>query len=233
MRFRLLACDYDRTLATDGLVGDPVRSALRDVRDSGRLVVLVTGRNKAELLDVFTELRLFDRLVVENGALMLDPERGTERQLCAAVSEALLDELRRRGIGPLIVGRSVISTPVENHEAVHASAADLGLDLALIPNVDSLMIMPGGCGKASGLAAAATELSVPLSEVVAVGDGENDLALIETAGVGVAVENAVPELKEQADIVLSKPRQDGIIDLCRSLAQRDLADLLEASAAAI
>lgn len=233
MRFRLLACDYDRTLATDGLVGEPVRAALRAVRDSGRLVVLVTGRNLEELLDVFTDLRLFDRLVVENGALMLDPEHDSERLLCAAVSEVLLDELRRRRIGPLIVGRSVISTPVENHEAVRATAADLGLDLALIPNVDSLMVMPGGCGKASGLAAAAAELSVPLSEVVAVGDGENDLALIETAGVGVAVDNAVPELKEQADIVLAKPRQAGIIDLCRSLAERDLADLLEASAAAI
>ncbi|MBV8529180.1 MAG: HAD family phosphatase [Candidatus Dormibacteraeota bacterium] len=233
MRFRLLACDYDRTIATDGVVTEPVRTALRAVRDSGRHVVLVTGRNMEELLDVFPELRLFDRLVLENGALMLDPERNTERLLCAAVSQALLAELRRRGVGPLIVGRSVISTPVENHEAVGAAAADLGLDLALIPNVDSLMVMAGGCGKASGLAAAAAELSVELAEVVAVGDGENDVAMIDCAGIGVAVQRAVPELKEEADIVLQRPGQDGIVDLCRSLAQRDLADLLEAGAAAI
>ena len=233
MRFRLLACDYDRTIATDGVVQEPVRAALRAVRDSGRLLVLVTGRNLAELLDVFTDLRLFDRLVVENGALMLDPQRNVQRLLCAAVSEPLLEELRRRGVGPLIVGRSVISTPIENAEAVRAIAADLDLDVALIPNVDSLMVMPGGCGKASGLGAAAAELSVPLAEAVAVGDGENDVAMIECAGIGVAVQHAVPELKEQAAIVLQRPRQDGIIDLCRSLAERDLADLLEASPAAI
>lgn len=233
MRFRLLACDYDRTIATDGVVGEAVRAALRAVRASGRRLVLVTGRNTEELLDVFTELRLFDRLVVENGALMLDPERDVERLLCAPASTRLLEELRQRGIGPLIVGRSVLSTPIENDEAVRATAADLGLRLALIPNVDSLMIMAAGCGKAAGLEAAAAELSVPLAEAVAVGDGENDVALIDCAGVGVAVAHAVPELKEHADIVLQLPSPEGIIDLCRSLAERDLADLLEASAAAL
>ena len=231
MRFRLLACDYDRTIATDGVVGEAVRAALRAVRDSGRLLVLVTGRNMEELLDVFTELRLFDRLVVENGGLMLDPRRDVERMLCAPVSGRLLEELRRRGIGPLIVGRSVLSTPIENDEAVRATAADLGLRLALIPNVDSLMVMAAGCGKAAGLEAAAAELSVPLAEAVAVGDGENDVALIDCAGAGVAVAHAVPELKSRADIVLQLPGPAGIIDLCRSLAERDLADLLEASAA--
>ena len=233
MRFRLLACDYDRTIATDGVVDETVRAALRAVRDSGRFLVLVTGRNMEELLDVFTELRQFDRVVVENGALLLDPHRGLERMLCGAVSVKLLEELRRRGIGPLIVGRSVLSTPIENEQAVRATAADLGLELELIPNVDSLMIMPAGGGKAAGLEAAAAELSVPLAEVVAVGDGENDVALIDCAGVGVAVERAVPELKQHADIVLERPYPDGILDLCRSLALRDLADLLEASAAAI
>lgn len=233
MRFRLLACDYDRTIATAGVVPEPVRATLRAVRDSGRYLVLVTGRNAEELRDVFTELRLFDRIVVENGGLMLDPEQHTERLLCAAVSAPLLGELRRRGIGPLIVGRSIISTPIENDEAVRATASDLGLDLALIPNVDSLMVMPGGCGKASGLGAAAAELSVPLAAVVAVGDGENDVGMIDCAGVGVAVDHAVPELRQHADIVLTRPRADGIIELCRSLVELDLADLLEASAAAI
>ena len=233
MRFRLLACDYDRTIATEGIVEEPVLAALRTVRGSGRLLVLVTGRNMEELLDVFTELRLFDRVVVENGALLLDPHRGIERSLCGPVSAALLAELRRRGVGPLIVGRSVVSTPIDNEEAVRAAAANLGLQLELIPNVDSLMIMPGGGGKAGGLEAAAAELSVPLAEAVAVGDGENDVALIDCAGIGVAVERAVPELKQHADIVLQRPNPDGILDLCRSLAQRDLADLLEASPAAL
>src|SRR5215472_9329495 len=112
MRFRLLACDYDRTIATEGVVDEAVRAALRRVRDSGRRLVLVTGRNMAELLDVFTDLQLFDRVVVENGAVLLDPHRDVERVLCGAVDVRLIDELRRRGIGPLILGRSMLSTPI-------------------------------------------------------------------------------------------------------------------------
>lgn len=231
MRFRLLACDYDRTIATEGVVGESVQLALRSVRDSGRLLVLVTGRTMAELLDVFTELTLFDRIVVENGAVLFDPEREVERQLCAPVPPDLLQELRRRGIGPLVVGRSMLSTPIDNEAAVRALVSRLGLQLALIPNRDSLMMLASGCGKAGGLEAAAGELNVPMAEVVAVGDGENDVALIGCAGVGVAVEQAVPELKDRADIVLRRPGAAGIIELCESLAGRDLADLLEASPA--
>ena len=233
MRFRLLACDYDRTIASEGVVEAPVRAALRAVRDSGRLLVLVTGRTLDELLNVFTELRLFDRLVVENGAVLIDPAREGERVLCGAVPERLIDELRRRGIGPLIIGRSMLSTPITNDQAVYGVVRELGLELALIPNRDSLMILRAGCGKDSGLEAAAAELAVPMAEVVAVGDGENDVALIDAAGVGVAVDHAVPELKERADIVLRRPGTAGIVELCRSLAERDLADLLEASAAPI
>jgi hydroxymethylpyrimidine pyrophosphatase-like HAD family hydrolase len=65
---------------------------------------------------------------------------------------------------------------------------------------------------------------------VAVGDGENDVALLRAAGVGVAVENAVEELKAEADIVLTAPAGDGIRMLCASLVRDDLADLLEDSA---
>lgn len=233
MRFRLLACDYDRTIATDAQVGEPVRAALRAVRDSGRLLVLVTGRTLEELRDVFTELRLFDRLVVENGAVLLDPHREAGRMLCGARSLELVQGLRLRGVGPLVIGQSMYSTPITNEAAVRALVQDLGIDVELIPNRDSLMILPHGCGKASGIEAAAAELCVPLGEVVAVGDGENDVAMIDIAGVGVAVDHAVPELKEHADIVLRRAGSGGIIDLCRSLAERDLADLLEASAAAI
>ena len=231
MRFRLLACDYDRTIATDGVVGEPVRQALRSVRKSGRLLVLVTGRTMAELLDVFTELRLFDSVVVENGALLVDPERELERLLCNPVPPELLTELRRRGVGPLVVGRGMLSTPTDNEQAVRTAVGDLGLQLALIPNRDSLMMLSAGCGKAGGLEAAAAELGVPMPETVAVGDGENDVALIDCAGIGVAVEHAVEELKAHADIVLRRPGAAGIIDLCESLAERDLADLLEASPA--
>jgi len=231
MRFRLLACDYDRTIALNAVVGEPVRRALRDVRSSGRALVLITGRTLSELRSVFDELRLFDRIVAENGALLYDPLREEERLLCPPVPERLVDELRRREVQPLVVGRGIISTAEPNELQVLAALGDLGLDLKLSYNRDSVMVLPPDVSKATGLRAAADVLDVDLSHAVAVGDGENDLAMLDAAAVGVAVENAVDELKERADIVLRIPGPDGIRELCRSLVADDLADLLEPSAA--
>ena len=227
MRFRLLACDYDRTIALNAVVGDPVRRALRDVRASGRRLVLVTGRTMAELLNVFDELALFDRIVVENGAVLYDPARDSERLLCPPIPAALVSELERREVQPLVLGRAIVSTAEPNDEQVLAALGDAGLDLKLSYNRDSVMVLPPDVSKATGLRAAAGDLGVDMAHVVAVGDGENDLALLAAAAVGVAVENAVDELKERADIVLTVPGPDGIRELCRSLVSNDLSDLLE------
>ncbi|ADQ06375.1 Cof-like hydrolase [Caldicellulosiruptor hydrothermalis 108] len=46
-------------------------------------------------------------------------------------------------------------------------------------------------------------------EVMAIGDGDNDISMIEYAGIGVAVENAVEKLKEAADFVVAKSDDSG------------------------
>ncbi|MBV8195394.1 MAG: HAD family phosphatase [Candidatus Dormibacteraeota bacterium] len=231
MRFRALACDYDRTIAREAVVIQPVLDALESVSESGRRLVLVTGRTMAELLSVFTEIARFDRVVVENGALLCDPGQDLQRLLAPPVPAGLVEELGRRGVQPLIVGRGIISTSASNDSVVLATLGDLGLDLSVSYNRNSVMVLPAGVSKATGLRAAAGELEIPLDAVVAVGDGENDIALLDGAGAGVAVENAVASLKERADIVLTRPDVEGVIELCRSLVESDLADLLEASAA--
>ena len=67
MRYHVLATDYDGTLAHNGRVDRPTVEALRRIKESGRKLVLVTGRELDELLDVFPELDLFHRVVAENG----------------------------------------------------------------------------------------------------------------------------------------------------------------------
>jgi HAD superfamily hydrolase (TIGR01484 family) len=73
MRFLTLACDYDGTIATDGAVPQTTIAALERLRASGRRLILVTGRELNDLQRVFNRLDLFDRVVVENGAVMCDP----------------------------------------------------------------------------------------------------------------------------------------------------------------
>ena len=55
------------------------------------------------------------------------------------------------------------------------------------------------------------------SEIVAFGDAENDLLMIKNAGLGVAMGNAQPEVKAQADLVTLSNEQDGIAEVLESI----------------
>ncbi len=64
--------------------------------------------------------------------------------------------------------------------------------------------------KGSGIAFVAAELGLDLREVVAFGDGENDVELLEVAGFGFAIEGAHPRLLEIADATCAGPEHDGV-----------------------
>src|SRR5262245_50302638 len=105
MRYHALACDYDGTIAWDGVVSARAIEALDDVLKSGRRLILVTGRELEDLMRVFPRLDLFDRVVAENGALLYRPATREERVLGERPPEEFIRELTRRGVQPVSVGR--------------------------------------------------------------------------------------------------------------------------------
>ncbi len=71
--------------------------------------------------------------------------------------------------------------------------------------------------KGAGLALVAERLGVPLSETLAFGDGHNDIPLLQTAGLGVAVGNAKPELKAVAGRIAKPNTEDGVAQMLAEL----------------
>ncbi|HZN44121.1 MAG TPA: HAD-IIB family hydrolase, partial [Nitrospiraceae bacterium] len=65
MRYLALASDYDGTLAHDGRVDEGAVQALKRLVASGRKLILVTGRVLPELLEVFPQISLCERVVAE------------------------------------------------------------------------------------------------------------------------------------------------------------------------
>ena len=91
---------------------------------------------------------------------------------------------------------------------------ELGLELQVIFNKGAVMVLPAGVNKASGLAAVALEeLGLSAHNAVAIGDAENDHALLEMVECSAAVANAVPKLKAKADIVTRGERGAGVEEL--------------------
>ena len=60
--------------------------------------------------------------------------------------------------------------------------------------------------------------------VVGIGDGENDHSLFDACGLGVAVANAVPALKERAAWVTKGARGDGVIELIERILRNDVPE---------
>ena len=66
-------------------------------------------------------------------------------------------------------------------------------------------------GKDAGLKKIAEYYGVDISEVIAIGDSQNDADMLKVAGLGVAVQNAWPEAKAAADYVTEKIADDGAV----------------------
>jgi hypothetical protein len=223
VRYVVLACDYDGPLARAGQVDAPTVAALERVRAAGRKLVLVTGRELADLQRVFPHLDLFDRAVAENGAVLYRPATREERLLAEPCPPALVEALRRHGVTPLSVGRAIVATWQPHETTVLAVIRALGLERQVIYNQGAVMVLPPGVNKASGLLAALAELRLSPHNAVGIGDAENDHAFLSTCACGVAVANALPLLKERADHVTRGARGQRVQELVAQLLADDLA----------
>jgi HAD superfamily hydrolase (TIGR01484 family) len=222
MRFLALATDYDGTLAHHGRVAAETLAALRQVHESGRKLVLVTGRRLEDLLEAFPEAHVFDRVVAENGGLLYRTETREQVLLTRAADERLVEALRARQVEPLSVGRAVVATWEPQQDAALAAIKELGLELQVIFNKGAVMILPSGVNKASGLAAALLELGLSRHNVAGVGDAENDHAFLDLCECGAATANALPALKDESDHVTSAENGTGVREFVEELLGDDL-----------
>ncbi len=220
MRFRAIASDYDGTLARDGRVDRDTLAGLERARESGRKLILVTGRELPSLRDVFSSLHLFDWIVAENGALLHHPITGEERLLCPAASCELVANLRKRGV-PLSVGKCIVATVRPHDVAVLLAIRELSLSLQVIFNKEAVMILPRGTNKSTGLSAVLSDLGLSSQSVVGIGDAENDHELLSFCGCSVAVANALPTLKQGADLVTGGSYGAGVMEVINRLIDTD------------
>jgi hydroxymethylpyrimidine pyrophosphatase-like HAD family hydrolase len=222
VRYVVLAAGFDGTLARDGRCDPRSIEALHALTASGRKLILTTSRQLRDVLDVFPEARLFDYLVAENGAVVHCPAARESAILARAPSETLIHELRRRGVEPLRVGSVIVTTSSQYRPLLEDAIARLQLDCYVIDNGDAVTVLPVGISKATGVAHVLDELRLSQHNLVAIGDAENDLALLEFAEHGAAVANASQAVKESADRVTREAFAAGVAEIAADMLQSDL-----------
>jgi hydroxymethylpyrimidine pyrophosphatase-like HAD family hydrolase len=225
MRYKSLACDFDGTLAEDGKISLATLAALDRLKSSGRSVLLVTGRLLEDLFQTFPEYAVCQRIVAENGALIYNPADCSTKRLADKPSPKFIEALQKLSVGPLEIGQSIVAAGRVHEDAILQAIAEMGDSLRPIYNKDAVMVLPAGVDKGTGLRAALADLGLSVDAVVGVGDAENDFALLNACGCGVAVANAVPGLKDCADITTKASAGKGVEELIEHVLRNDLGDV--------
>lgn len=97
----------------------------------------------------------------------------------------------------------------EYHEKILSEK--FGRELGIYRSCDYFIeVVPKGIDKAASIKVLTSQLGISRENIIACGDGFNDLSMIQYAGVGVAMENAVDAVKKEADYITTSNNEDGI-----------------------
>lgn len=83
----------------------------------------------------------------------------------------------------------------------------------LKPSSNTLEILSKNANKGTGVAVLAEKLGIKREEVICIGDSGNDIHMIKYAGLGVAMGNAFPEIKEIADYITLTNEENGVANV--------------------
>ena len=237
---RMIATDLDSTLLrTDKTISDYSVSMFNTCREKGIMTVFATAR-PLSMTSVFTKKIHIDGLIATNGAFIYAANKLIyEYVLPVELSRKLLAELsvspeiirisarKREGYYTNIpMNETEVSYDFRiplNEPIVHLSfrTDDTAYAVEIIRKYPELEIYhtsgenhydvgAKGCNKANGVKKLAFEFGIHIDEIVAFGDDYNDIEMLRECGVGIAVSNAINEVKVAADYICDTNDNDGV-----------------------
>lgn len=249
MKYKAVIFDLDGTAmesAPNALPSDRLVAAIQRYR--GRLAVAcATGRNWPFGKNAIQKLQLWTPCIVSAGTQIVDPISGkvlwqetighneTKAVFRVLSNEPyhmdLNDDLPKEGMH---VSDITINRPLYliNIKTVPSLQADILVSqIQQVPNITctkaisqtpgyfDLHITNKRATKEHAVKTLCTMLNLRKEEVVGVGDAHNDIHLFEAVGLRVAMGNAVPELKDAADLIIKPVSEDGLAVLFENLDQ--------------
>lgn len=183
-----------------------------NVRHQQTLDVAVVRR-----IITFAESRGFD-VIIYSGNRLLAKANAPHIDKIANYGEPMPE-----AVGPLV--NIITSTPVHKLIIVKSGAqklkalrwqldkqfeGDISMTTAAV--LDSIEVLPAGVSKGKSAKRVAKELGISAEHVMAIGDAENDVEMLQFASWGVAVGNAADAVKSVADVVVASNADDGVAE---------------------
>jgi len=218
---KAVACDVDGTITDrNRRISLPAIACIRDLVDRGVEVVLASG-NTACFMDALCRvIGTSGTFIAENGGAYRIGFAGTlrvegDRSDALGAYRVLEEYYREKGIALDLFGfqyrfSDVAFARTVPPDEVRGVLRELGVKV--IDTGFAIHLQAKGISKGQALRRLAAETGIPVGEFLAVGDSENDLEMIEAAGVGVAVANAGNGLKAASGYVAEKEDGDGFVE---------------------
>lgn len=215
MKYKVLATDVDGTLTSKAHgISTGAIQAIRDLEARGIPVILASAR-PYPILNILREyLGTSGAIVCENGGHV---DYGGESRLLGDneecheayrhLKEAYGDRVQEAWTNRYNMVDLAMERTIERKEVL--TILSEFPRLRLIDSGFFYHVLARDVDKGKGLRAAAEMMGIESSEIVAIGDSEVDMELLQEAGYGVAVGDASDELKEIADLVTKGENGEG------------------------
>ena len=239
--------NHHRTTETladvDAFMPASARKAIDRLQSANIPVAGVTGRTYDQSRDLLVSLGMTGPCVFAGGAAVRNLPDGEilyEASLDTQTVELVCETLRRILGKQHILELAPSASDSTKFNSVWTYVDNTRLDevlaeLAAIPNIyfvanprkhtdqSGLVVLRGDVDKGSGVRHLLSLLNVQREEVACIGDGANDVPMLEACGLGIAMGNGEEILKKSADLVVSDINQDGFAEAVDYILQGALS----------
>jgi phosphoglycolate phosphatase (TIGR01487 family) len=218
---KAVACDVDGTITDrQRRISLPAIACMRDLVERGVEVVLASG-NTACFMDALARaIGTSGTVIAENGGVFRIGFAGAlqvegDRSEAVSAFRVLEAYYQRKGVALELYGERYRFSDVAIARTVPTEEVRevvRGLGVKVLDTGFAIHLQAKGLSKGLALQKLAAGMGIPAEEFLAVGDSENDLEMIEAAGIGVAVANAGDAVKAASDYIAEKGDGDGFVE---------------------
>lgn len=229
-KFQVLVTDVDGTLTSpQNRLHLPAVEAIRKLEDQGVHVVFCSGNIMCSLLTLEFYLGISGPIIAENGGVVM--KLGWEKPIILGSKEQPLralktlkeifdDKIMETGDQSYRFTDIAIRRTIDR-ETVMKMVEDNGIKINVLDSGYALHLCDPQVHKAIGVRKAVETLGYKSEEALGIGDGQNDIELLQEVGYGIALKNAPKILKDVADYITENSYGEGFVEAVKKIFNID------------
>lgn len=187
------------------------------LRNKGYLIGIATLRNEEKLRDILEQFD-FDFCILMNGGLVKVNEKIIYyKPLDSNLVKIVQEEANKKNVKCLFYKNNDDIVAIELMDAKNKIKIKQNVEQFVWEKSGNIDITSKGVNKVTGLKAVQSHFCIKKDEIMAFGDGFNDINMFENVGYSVAISGCPNELKIVADDIADTAREDGVVKALKKI----------------